>query len=219
MIQVFRRTLVALAIPCLPLLGGLSGCNYVASAALLIEGPPKMPAAYKLNAKRPTVVFVDDRRNRLPRRIMRDMIAENAERTLLAQGVIAPNLLISHRSAVAVSTGESFDKPLSIIEIGQAVGAEVIVYVTVDEFTLSPDGTSFIPSASMRVKVLDTVTGERLWPVEDLGQPITTRMFQQQGTVPDRATRRIAEEQLAAYAGVGLAQVFFEHEVSKSHLR
>ncbi len=214
-----RRCGLMVAAAAMASAGVIGGCNYVATATLLVHGPPKRPAAFSLDAKKRTVLFVDDRSSNLPRRVLRDMIAETAEQTLLDRGVLAPELLISHRGALAAAAGERFERLLSRVEVGEAVGAEVLIYATVDAFTLSADGTTFVPAAALRLKVLDVVSGERLWPEEDQGKVFTMTMFQKQGTVPDRSTQRLAEEELARYVGVGFAQVFHEHDAAKSNLQ
>lgn len=198
----------------------LAACNIVAPAVILAKGPPKYPAQFELDPKRPTVIFIDDRASRVRRTALRQMLAQAAEQELMTRRVVEEAQMISSRGALTAANNEHFDSPLSIVEIGRSVQAEVVIYVAVDEFSLSPDGTQFIPGASFRVKVLDAVTGERLWPKEAAGQPVRIEMHQKQGTTPtSRAELILAEEELAAYAGIGLAQLFYTHEVTASHLR
>lgn len=203
----------------------VAGCNIFAAGYTLVHGPPTYPATHQLDKKRPTVIFFDDRANRLPRRALGPMIAEAAERDLLDAGAFDENMLLSSRAATLAANQERFGEPLSIVEIGRAVQsetikAEVIVWVTVDSFSLSPDGTSYLPSATLRLKVIDLVSGDRIWPEAKTGQAVTFTMPDQLGTRPsDRSEVLKAEEQFAVWLGIGLGQVFHEHETKLSHIR
>src|SRR4051812_9808950 len=75
-------TCAAIAIAALP------GCNILGPAFLLVHGPEKAPAAYKLDKERSTVVFVDDRSSVLAKRALRQQIATAAQNELLKQGVL-----------------------------------------------------------------------------------------------------------------------------------
>lgn len=195
----------------------LSGCNLVAAGYFVVKGPPKVPSVYTLDPKRSMVVYVDDRANRLPRRNLRQTIAEQIEATLLKNEAVSD--VIASRGAMIATTSESFDEPMSLVEIGRAVDAEVLIWIAIDSFMLTPDQVSFVPTARVRVKVIDVVTGDRLWP--PAGEPLTPigfSMKQQQGTVPTtRGDMLKAYEQLAKYSGIGIAQMFFEHEAMTTH--
>lgn len=200
-------------------LGGaalVGGCNYFAAGYLLVHGPPKYPAQHELDASRATVVFVDDRANRLPRRSLRQRVGEAAEQSLLENKAVKD--AIASRGAILAANQERFSEPMSLVEIGRSVGASVLISVVVDGFTLSVDGQTFAPMANVRVKVVDVESGERLWPEEPQGKAITAQMPQQQGSMPrDRAEVLRAQEQLAVWTGVRVAQLFYEHEVRQSH--
>jgi len=199
------------------MVGLLAGCNLVAAAYFVAKGPPKVPSVYELQPERSTVVYLDDRANRLPRRNLRQSITGQIEKTLLENEAVID--VIASRGAMIATSSESFDEPMSLVEIGQAVGAEVLIWITVDTYTLTPDQVSFVPTARIRVKVIDVVTGDRLWPAP--GQPLTPIVFsmkQQQGTVPTtRGEMLKAYEQLAVYSGIGIAQMFFEHDTMTSN--
>lgn len=190
------------------------GCNFVAAGYLAAKGLPKTPAVYELDPLRKTVIFIDDSANKLPRKALIEEIGRTAEELLLRKEAVAEGSMIASRGATLAARQDRFGAARSIIEIGQDVGADQVIYVRFDDFSLTPDGVSFLPSATMRVKVLDAATGERLWPVDQpLGQSITLTMPQGQGTAPtDRAELLQAQERLANWIGVGLSQLFYEHE-------
>lgn len=197
---------------CLALWGLLccGACNIVAPIVYAIEGPPKNNAVADLQADRPTVIFVDDRSSRLPKRSLRTDIARAAEQALLEQDVIDQGRMIAATSALRAAAGESGESPFSIVDIGRAVGAEVIVYAEMREFSLSLDGVSIAPTATLEVKVFDTMTNSRIWPVEG-GYPLVIRLPASHGQMygMSLAERSAAERQLAQTVGLRLAQLFY----------
>lgn len=208
-------TSALLAATLLPLLWG---CNIVGPAYVLLHGPPAYPPEYTLDKERTTALLIDDRRGVLPRPILAQRIGEVTEATLLEQKLVKD--LISARSTRLVTRQESHDKPLSLSEIGQAVDADVLISVTIDAFTLSPDGQTFSPMSITRVRVFDVESGKTLWPEEPEGFTRTIRMPIQQGGAPtSRADLARAQEDLASWTGIGVAQLFFKREVTEDRGR
>lgn len=207
------------AIGCVVLMWALpGGCNIVGPAYVLLHGPPSIPPEFTLDKERTTALLIDDRRGVLPRPILGQRIAEVTEATLLDRRLIDD--LVSGKSTRLVTKQESNDKPLSLSEIGEAVDADVLISVTIDTFTLSPDGQTFSPMSVARVKVFDVASGESLWPDEPEGFTRTVRMPIQQGGAPTtRADLAKAQEDLASWTGVGIAQLFFKREVTEDRGR
>jgi hypothetical protein len=195
--------------------GTLAGCNIVGPAYLLIHGPPKTPAAYTLDKERTAVVFVDDRANRMPRRALRTAMAAEAERVILGQKLVKD--MITGQSAIQAAEADPEGQPVSIAEIGRSIGAQQVIYATIDTFTLSPDGQTFAPSMVVRVKVLDAADGKRLWPEDRRGATLPVQIPPKQGTAAASSIELTrAENELATAAGLALARLFFKHETPKS---
>lgn len=190
------------------------GCNIVAPVYLAIHGPPKTPAAYTLDKERTAVVFVDDRANRMPRRALRVSMAAEAERAMLQQGAVKD--MISGQSAIQTAAADPEGQPASIAQVGRSIGAQQVVYATVDAFSLSPDGQTFAPYVTLRVKVIDAVKDERLWPEDKRGHPVQVQLPPRQGTSPATSTEITrAENELATAAGLAVARLFFKHETPR----
>jgi hypothetical protein len=198
----------------LVMLGGgalLGGCNIVAPAALLIHGPEKSPRLHPLDPEKVTVILIDDRQNKVPRRALRLAMGEVAEKQLLAKRVV--NDMVTGQSALVAAGNDRSGRPAPIAEIGRAVGAQVVIYATVDEFTLLPDGQTYAPTVRMRVKVVDVESDTRLWPVDPSGHSVFVRPQVTSRDAPNSiAGRYQAEEELAQLAGVYLANLFHDHE-------
>lgn len=193
-------------------IGTVCGCNYVGPAYLLIHGPEKTPAVFKLDKERPTVIFVDDRASVLPRRALRQQIATAAQNTLLKERALKN--VIDTSAAMTVAAHEPSGQPMDIASLARAVQAEVVVYVTVDAFRLTPDGQTYTPEARYHVKVIDITKPEaRVWPPEHEGYPTAVLMKPSSASPPKNAGEQVtALDALADRSGTAIAQLFYSHE-------
>src|SRR6185295_7213143 len=113
----------------------------------------RVKKVYTLDKSKSTVVLIDDLGNSVPRRVLRVTIGEATEKVLMKEKLVKD--VISTQSAMAAAGNDKSGKPLSIAEVGAAVKAEIVVYATIDTFTLTPDGSTLSPMAKARVKVID----------------------------------------------------------------
>jgi hypothetical protein len=189
----------------------LASCNIAGPAFYLIHGPDKVKKLYELDKKKTAVVFIDDRANHVPRRATRVAIGEEAEQTLLKEKAVKD--MVSSQSAIQAAGTDREAKPAAITEIGSAVKADIVIYATVDEFTISRDGQTFSPGATLRVKVVDVAQGKRLWPENAAGQLMTVRLSAKTDDLPtSTAGRFAAEDELARETGMEIAWLFVDHE-------
>lgn len=197
----------------------LAGCNILGPAGFFLMGPERTPAQYELDPEKAVVVFVDDSGSLVPERTSRRRIGQTAERALLDEAEI--KRVISSDAALAVASREKFGQPLGVSEIGQAVGADLVVYALVTSFQLSPDGASFQPSASALVRVVDVKTKERIWPVGDqTAQQVAVVSTERQGPPPTNVGQRTqAERVLAGRLGDEIAKLFYEHQMDQAKSR
>jgi hypothetical protein len=196
-----------------------SGCN-IAGPALWFVSDDRDPALYKLDPKRTAVVFIDDRSSVLPARILRDRISKGAEKQILEQKLLDVDL-VSSDSLQQVVAGERFSKPRSIAEVGKAVQADQVIYATVDSFTLSPDGSQHAPTATIRVKVIDSKRDVRVFPADESPGTGGGKDAAYTLVVPEKvratglphSTAEIMKEQqeLADEVGRRLGQLFYKH--------
>jgi hypothetical protein len=209
-----RRRAGIAACACIALLAGIvaGGCNYLIPAAYLIEGPPKEPARYEL-PQRKTAVYVDDRANRMTRASLRIAVGEEVG-TLLLQQALVPEVVSSRDSVAYARRADTSDKQVSIRKIGEAVGAEQVIYIDVDEYRLSADGATPRPAAIVHVKVIDVASGARLWPDgTDEGERMIVRTREQSLELYNSsAGRRRVEEELAKQVAEDVSKLFYEHE-------
>jgi hypothetical protein len=197
------------------LLAAIGGCNYAGPIAYIIHGPAKFEAEHTLDVVRPTVVFVDDSRSQLPSRAIRGEIAASVERFLLSQECLKD--VIDHRAALQASTADRHGQSLSIVEIGRAVSAEVVIYVEIEAFGISPDGQTYSPFAAARVKVIDIAKESRIWPEDQRGHPVQLKPTPQASNAPESTAAKLESSRLlAVQLGKAIAQMFYTHEQTEA---
>lgn len=188
-------------------------CNIAGPAIFFIMGPEKVPPAYVLDKKRSVLVLVDDTGSRVPEQLTRRRIALAAEQSFLDNKVVEE--VIGCDAAAAVVSKERFGSPMGIVDVGRAVGAKVVVYALVEEFTLVSQAGVYSPRARVRMKAVDAEAGKRLWPEGEPGSMTLTVELPAQGNPPQAQGEIVRSQQLLAdRLGEGIAKVFFEHEAS-----
>ncbi|MFK7884557.1 MAG: hypothetical protein AB8F26_10290 [Phycisphaerales bacterium] len=190
----------------------IAGCNVITPVAYAIHGPEKVQAHYEPDPDRTTVIFVDDPSSQLAQRRLRYQIADEASRILMGKEVILD--MLDSRPILNAATKERYGQRTSITELGQGVGADIVIYAVVTDFSISPKDGTFVPVANMRVKVIDTATGERLWPESEAGYLLDVRIQQRSGLANDLNNGQLAvQSELASRAALGLSQMFYKHEL------
>jgi hypothetical protein len=190
-----------------------SACNIVAPAAYIVHGLEKTPAVYPL-PDRPTVIFVDDRRNVIAGRVsLRRVIADTASERLMTEKVVTRT--ISPRDVIAIAQKQDeAGKPLAMDELGRQAGAEQMIYVEMESFALSSDGVTPKPQASCAVRVIDITGRTRLFPPPGAmpgAYPLMVSNETASDSVITSAARRDLEEKLARQLGDALAKIFYKH--------
>jgi len=205
-------TLAATAVlVCLP------GCNILTPVAYAIHGPEKINPVYTLPEEATTVVFVDDPSSKIAQRRLRYAMADTATDQLLEKRILVD--MLEPRGIIAAAAKDSHSTRMSITELGKSVGADIVIYAVVTEFSLSPETGSYIPQATLRVKVIDVAKGKRIWPESNFGHQIDIKIPQLPGLTPDNNAAQLAvEQQLATRTGLGLSQLFYKHEIGETVL-
>lgn len=196
----------------------VGGCNVVGPIAYFIGGPGTVKAQYVLE-ERPTVVYVDDRASVIDTnaRALRLAIAQQVTTELMVHKALAPELMIDARDAMgAVIAKDRASELMAIDEIGRSVGAEVIIYLEMLAFAVSPDGVTPRPTAACQVRVIDVTNRVRLFPPADGGEQ-ARRVNAVLPEMDPTAFRTLASrskvfEVLASELGDSVARVFYSYE-------
>lgn len=189
-------------------------CNIIGPVLLLAQGPEKTKAQFILPKECSAVIAIDDRASVLQQRSLRDMIGKSAEEDMLGQNLVRE--MIASRLASAVMARERTGEPMGIAEIGKAVNADIVIYVAMEQFTLSEDGSSLSPLAVARVKIIESKTGKRLGPPENGPPPdfytLTVHLPPQGGVAPTTTNELNMLQNLARVTGVYLSRMFWDSE-------
>lgn len=195
----------------------IPGCNVLTPIAFAVHGPQKIMPVYSLEKELKTVVFVDDPSSRVTQRRLRYAIADRATKELLAKRILVN--MLNPRGILSAASNERYGEQKSISELGKSVGADIVIYAVVTEFSLSPQTGAHIPQATLRMKVIDVATGQRLYPSNEMGHIVSIQIPQRPGTAPTTSGARLKVEQtLAERTGQGLAQLFYKHEIQETVL-
>jgi len=207
------RALLALAAAAAGALA--AGCNIVGPVAVALSPPPSNEAEIEL-PDRPTVVFVDDRKNVLNDRGLRIVIGNEISTILMEQEVLTQT--ISTSSVLRILGEERHGELMSIAEIGRQVDAEQVIYVELMSFSVARSAEGFRALSQVQVKVIDAVNNVRLYPTGDEGSEARTLLVElprDQALQPllTRSTAREAEETLAMRIADKVSKLFYKHLV------
>jgi hypothetical protein len=206
---------------CAAALGALSfavpGCNIVAPIAYAIHGPGNVEPVATLDPEKTVVYFIDDPSSKLAQRRLRYTMADVASRKLLEKEVVTD--VLDSRTILNAASKERQGDRMSISELGKAVGAETVIYAVVTNFSLSAEQGTFVPVASLRVKIIEVADGRRTWPDSEAGYLLEVRLAQRPSASGEDRGRLAIETQLAEQTGLALAQLFYKHEITESALR
>lgn len=188
-----------------------SGCHDMAVLWANMQGGDTVDAEYTL-AKGPLLVLVDDRRGLVsePRAIreLHETIADNFIRFDVNSRVIP------YREVQRFQQNEPKYDKMSVREIGEKLGADQVIYVDVEKFTLfsEPGAPLFKGQFAVRVKVLTTERKAevRLWPQQGKGKLVTAET-PPTPTDGDKSASDIAAE-LGIKGGQQVAGLFYEHK-------
>jgi hypothetical protein len=204
---------IAAALAAAALLAG--GCNMAVPALYVIQGPQKRPAQFTLPEDRKLVVFVDDRENVVSRLQLRAQLADDVGSRIQQEELVRE--VVSGRELIAyVRRVETASRRVPIDELGKVVGADLVLYVEMDAFTLSADGASATPVASAYVKVVDLKEKRRIFPPDGddpRGFPVSSELKNMDVEMyRTSAARRKAEDLLERQFAEEVARIFYEHD-------
>jgi hypothetical protein len=196
------------------LAGGLliTGCQAPAFVLSNVLPRPKIPAVFD-PPDQPTIVLVDDPHHLLPNVQLMSLIAGRAASDLEENDVISQ--IVPHTLVEELRAREPDFVRWPIDRVGRQVGARQVVYVLIEGYDMLETDTSEIyrPTASVRVKIVDVATGQRLFPQSDaLGYPVTVQKHYRDAHDVGVGDSAIMARQLADRVGEDLALLFYEHK-------
>ena len=194
------------------------GCEGISGIATFLMGSPKVEAVYVLS-NRSTLVLVDDPEIRLGDPALAGVVASNVAYALVEHEVLQSQI-VSQEDLVQVANrlGQDF-LTTPIDEIGRMLGAEQVIYVSIEQTQLQVEPGLYRPAAIVDVKVIDATVGKRIFP-EPVprtssfsvapGHRLVVRPTHRRIGVVERGVKAALANKLAVQIGLDVARMFFD---------
>ncbi|MBI5724697.1 MAG: tyrosine-protein phosphatase [Planctomycetes bacterium] len=129
----------------------------------LLQPLTAVDAQYKIERGKKILVFVDDPKNVVPYERLKKRLVASLNKELTGNNVAASTVPHERLTNLMLSTPNFND--LSVSEVGQKLGADIIIYVKLENFSLKDEPATTVWNARLAtsVKVVDS-RGKRLWP-------------------------------------------------------
>jgi hypothetical protein len=202
----FQRWLLIGACVLIP--GVMAGCAAFGFVAKAVSDSTPVPKVHAL-AEQTTVVFVDDPDHVLPNLTVGSTIAQRITADLQAGKAVArlvPPTKIDELRAAEPGFGK-----LPVDEVGRRVGADQVVYVQINSFTLGVEDGAFRPLAEAEVKVIDAVKRARVFPTGQRGHTVTHQLNYRHESADTRGHTHVLTRQVAERLGRDVAFLFYDH--------
>ena len=196
-------------------LPGLGGCQVFAAIAAKMFPNETVPAAYTLPEKQVAVVFPDDLQNPISYPPLKRTLAERLSKQFVEKKLVAST--VPYDKLLDLQNAEPEFNRLHVPTVGRRVGAQLVIYVSIEDFRLKDTSadTLWRGRLSARVKVVDVAKG-RLWPEESAG-----RLVSVQQPVKENLSEAFGPElakSLAEQLADEIINLFHEHEVPRMAL-
>ena len=191
----------------------LSGCQPMIGWMVNAFAPPqKIDAVYTPPEGKAIAVFVDDIKSPDRYEPIKRELTERLNEQLIEHN-IAINVASYDDMLRLMAATPEFNK-LAISEVGQKLGAEMVLYVHVDRFSLRDSAASPLWRGRLQttIHIVDVLEG-RIWPDDRLEYPV--KPVTTPGTTdmsPTYETRLV--KIMAIQMADRIAKLFYDHEVS-----
>ena len=212
-----RKKQLAVLLVLLTIAPALSGCAGVAWFFAVMQPPKKKDALFDLPDDKRVLVLAEDRMQMGGSESVQRELTQWLNHALLRQKLVREVVPYSALAALRAKTPD-FHR-LHITEVGQKLGAEVIIYVNIRTFALKSNQSDVLWDAhsEVAVKVIQCPAGikegkARLWPLHSpLGHTVSHKRAPKTDTSPGY------EEKLARTLVVEtadrIAKLFYTHEL------
>jgi hypothetical protein len=190
----------------------LSGCAVSAWFAAQFGPEKKVPAKYEPPAGKTILVFVDDMLHPVDYEPVKIELAEMLNKQLIDHKVAAKTIPYSRLGEFIAAT-PSFNS-LAVGEVGRKLGADMVLYVQIDEFGLRDAAAAaelWKGRLGTTVRLVDVTKG-RLWPTDDpAGHMVLPKAETQTVSDSSQARGEQISKELAAETADKIAKLFYSH--------
>jgi hypothetical protein len=144
---------------------GLAGCAPVAWTAAQFAPPQKVEALFHLPKDKKALVFVDDYLSEVRYEPIKALLADQVNQRLTKQELVAST--IPHQKLAELSAARTTFDELAISQVGQELGADIVLYVHIDAFSTKDleDSPLWHGRFQTTIRAVDVRAG-RLWPTD-----------------------------------------------------
>ncbi|MDY7011339.1 MAG: hypothetical protein SVV80_11405 [Planctomycetota bacterium] len=148
------------------------GCPLPAAILAKLFPKEKVSPRFILPKKKTILVFPDDIKCPLLYPTIKRALAEKADKLLIEHSLASET--IPYDKLIDLRNAEPNFNQMSIPKIGRRLGADLVIYVSIEDFSLkdNPINTLWRGRFVAMVKVVDVLKG-RIWPDESAGFPIS----------------------------------------------
>ncbi len=205
----YAKYFLIMPILCLAFLTA-AGC---ALGVLFVPDPRALVhAEYKIPKGSKVAILIDDDLSPLPSATMKAELAKKIMDKLISSKAIKDYQAIKYEKVKRVATKVFGNKKISIKKVGELVNADYVIYINIIEFNLQSEADNPLikPIARAYVKVIETKTGNRVWPVSFVGKEVlaTKRMASELISSPKRSEYN---EKLLSALAEQIAWLFIDH--------
>ena len=195
-------------------LAGTGGCTQTLAYMMAMFAPPKkVSALYEPPKGKKYLVFVDDHPSPVSWEPIKHELASRIGRRLQQEKIASG--IIPYERLQDLSSSRDFER-MSIAEAGQKLGADVVLYVQIDQFALreSPYSPLWQGRLATSVWLVDARQPQRLWPKdvpEKTGHPVPpveTKPVES----PSPTYGEVVAKDLAEQMADRIAKLFYNHE-------
>ncbi len=191
----------------------LAGCQLPLALIEMMFPKEKIPPVYTLPPGKTVLVFPDDILNPLSYSPVKRMLADKVNKLLVEKKLVAGT--IPFDKLIDLKNSEPEFNRLAVSTVGKKLGADLVVYISNDEFRLkdTPLDTIWRGRFSVKVRVVDVNEG-RLWPDESAGFPV--KIVEPITESSSRDYSRQLAEKLAEGMGEKVCGLFCDHYVDRA---
>jgi hypothetical protein len=212
----FRRFATVGLLACIA--GAVGGCH-VFGAWTRAMFPETIPPKYELPEDKKILVFVDDKLNPIAYPDLKRRLTESTNELLLEQDLAAK--VIEYPKILDFETSHEDFYRISVAEVGDALGADLVLYVHIDQFQLRERGQDPLWHGRLgtTVRVVDVHRGmireePRLWPIPDGTQGYTVETVDRPvETETSRTYGKVLADEMADEMAERIVNLFREHKV------
>lgn len=198
----------------------LAGCDAAAYVLNAFEDD-RIPAQHQL-AQTPVLILVDDPQYKLGDPSLASLAAAWAGDGIRKNVSKTPVIAQQKLQDLAQSKGDGFAS-MPVDQVGAALGAGQVVYVSVESAGITGDIGLYRPQAVVRVNVIDVSTGKRVFPagvtdatsasqgVPQRGQRVEVKLHYTSSEQSPLGETAVLMRTLAQEVGTAVGELFYKH--------